>query len=67
MSKNPVISSHTEDEEMGFLLSGELQITVNNSVHGVELGDTIHWTSETPSQWENPGSGIARLLWIELK
>jgi transcriptional regulator with XRE-family HTH domain len=54
-------------EEMGYLLSGRLQMTVNGIVHKLRPGDIVYLTSEVPGQWKNPGPGVARLLWLKLK
>ncbi|MFH2219764.1 MAG: helix-turn-helix domain-containing protein [Pseudomonadota bacterium] len=54
-------------EEIGYLLSGKLQLKLEKSVHNVRSGDVIYFTSEIPSQWKNPGPGKARLLWIKIK
>jgi len=54
-------------EEIGYLLSGRLQMRLKKSVHTVNVGDVIYLESEIPSQWKNPGPGAARLLWIKVK
>ena len=54
-------------EEIGYLLSGKLQLKLEKSVYNVRPGDVIYFTSEIPSQWKNPGPGTARLLWIKIK
>ena len=54
-------------EEIGYLLSGKLQLKLEKSVYNVRPGDVIYFTSETPSQWKNPGPSTARLLWIKIK
>jgi transcriptional regulator with XRE-family HTH domain len=51
-------------EEVGYLLSGKLQMTVSNTTYTLKAGDSAHISSETPTQWENTGPGTARLLWI---
>lgn len=51
-------------EELGYVLSGRLQMNLPKSVHKLKPGDAIYLSAETPSQWMNPGPGIARLLWI---
>jgi len=51
-------------EELGYVLSGRLQMSLPHSVHKLKTGDAVHLTSETPSQWMNLGPGTARLLWI---
>jgi transcriptional regulator with XRE-family HTH domain/KaiC/GvpD/RAD55 family RecA-like ATPase len=54
-------------EEIGYLLSGKLQMRLEKSVHNLNAGDVVYLTSEMPSQWKNPGPGPARLLWIKVK
>jgi transcriptional regulator with XRE-family HTH domain/KaiC/GvpD/RAD55 family RecA-like ATPase len=54
-------------EEIGYLLSGKLQLKLEKSVYNVQAGDVIYFTTEIPSQWKNPGPGTARLLWIKIK
>ncbi len=54
-------------EEIGYLLSGKLQLKLEKAVYTVRTGDVIYLTTEMPSQWKNPGPGPARLLWIKVK
>lgn len=54
-------------EEVGYMLSGKLQIKLEKAVHTARAGDVIYLTSEMPTQWKNPGNSIARLLWIKIK
>ncbi|MFC1812127.1 helix-turn-helix domain-containing protein [Thermodesulfobacteriota bacterium] len=64
------LSSHFfihKGEEIGYLLSGKLQVKLDKSVHNARSGDVIYLTSEIPSQWKNPGPSTARLLWIKIK
>ncbi len=51
-------------EELGYMLAGRLQMNLPNSIHKLKAGDAIYLSTETPSQWVNPGPGTARLLWI---
>jgi transcriptional regulator with XRE-family HTH domain len=53
-------------EEMGYLISGKLQVFLNNASYDARAGDTIYLTSEVPTQWRNPGPGVAKLLWIKV-
>lgn len=53
-------------EEMGYVLSGKLQVTVRNTLHQISAGDVIYLTSDIPSQWENTGSTPAKLFWIKI-
>ena len=51
-------------DELGYLLNGVLQMTLNNIVHSINPGEVIHLDKESPSQWKNSGVETARLLWI---
>jgi len=53
-------------EEVGYLLSGKLQLKLEKAVHIVQTGDIVYLTSEMPSQWKNPGPGVAKLLWFKI-
>jgi len=54
-------------EEIGYLLSGRLQVKLEKAAYSLRSGDVIYLTSEMPTQWSNPGPGVARLLWIKVK
>jgi transcriptional regulator with XRE-family HTH domain/KaiC/GvpD/RAD55 family RecA-like ATPase len=54
-------------EEVGYLLSGKLQLKMENAVYNVQAGNLVYLTNEIPTQWVNPGSSTARLLWFKIK
>jgi transcriptional regulator with XRE-family HTH domain/KaiC/GvpD/RAD55 family RecA-like ATPase len=54
-------------EEIGYVLSGRLQMTVEKAVHKLRSGDVVYLASEMPTQWSNPGPGTAKLLWIKIR
>jgi transcriptional regulator with XRE-family HTH domain/KaiC/GvpD/RAD55 family RecA-like ATPase len=54
-------------EELGYVLSGKLQLKLQRAVHNARSGDIIYLTADMPSQWKNPGPGTARVLWIKVK
>lgn len=54
-------------EELGYLLSGRLEMSLVNSVLKLKSGDSVYLLSEIPSQWVNPGPGVARLLWMSVR
>jgi transcriptional regulator with XRE-family HTH domain len=54
-------------EEMGYLLSGELEVLIKNDHHTVRAGDVVYLVSEIPAEWKNPGPDLAKLLWIVSK
>ncbi|MFH0823656.1 MAG: helix-turn-helix domain-containing protein [Pseudomonadota bacterium] len=54
-------------EEMGYLISGKLNVTIEDVSYKLRAGDTIYLTTEIPEQWENPGPSLAKLLWVKLR
>ncbi|MDO9463048.1 MAG: cupin domain-containing protein [Deltaproteobacteria bacterium] len=54
-------------EEMGYVLSGKLEMVFRNAAYTVRAGDVIYLTTDMPSQWKNPGPNVAKLLWIKAK
>jgi transcriptional regulator with XRE-family HTH domain len=54
-------------QEFGYLLSGELHLTVNATDYTLKPGELIYLTSETPGQWVNAGQTTARMLWVKIK
>jgi transcriptional regulator with XRE-family HTH domain/KaiC/GvpD/RAD55 family RecA-like ATPase len=70
VSPNQNLPSHFfihKGEEIGYLLSGKLQLKLEKAVYTVRTGDVIYLTSEMPTQWRNPGPAVAKLLWIKIK
>jgi transcriptional regulator with XRE-family HTH domain len=64
------ISSHFfrhKGEEMGYVLSGEIEFVIDHAVHKAHPGDIIYFTSQIPSRWKNDGPEIGRILWIKIK
>lgn len=53
-------------EEFGFVLEGELQVTIQNSIKQLTAGDVVYLTRHIPSQWKNNGKTPAKLLWMKV-
>ena len=53
-------------EEFGYLLSGQLQVTISNAPQTVNAGDVVYLTRDMPTQWRNSGNQPATLLWLKL-
>ena len=67
---NKTLSSHFfihKGEEIGYVLTGRLQMKLDKAVYNLRPGDTVYLTSEMPSQWKNPGPAVAKLLWVKIK
>jgi transcriptional regulator with XRE-family HTH domain/KaiC/GvpD/RAD55 family RecA-like ATPase len=54
-------------EEMGYVLSGKLQLKLKKGVYTARAGDVIHLANDMPSQWRNPGPSAAKLIWLKVK
>lgn len=67
---NRTLTSHffiSKKEEFGYLISGELNVNIGNSIHTLRPGDSIYLATDIPSQWKNPGQDTALLLWVKLR
>jgi transcriptional regulator with XRE-family HTH domain/KaiC/GvpD/RAD55 family RecA-like ATPase len=65
-----ILQSHFfahKGEELGYLISGELQMKVGSETHTVRAGDVILLESHNPGQWKNIGVEPAKLLWIKIR
>jgi transcriptional regulator with XRE-family HTH domain len=51
-------------EEVGYMLGGELELTVNGSVYRLKPGDSFNFRSEEPHSYRNPGRKRALLVWV---
>ncbi len=54
-------------EEFGYVLNGELQVKIGNTVQNVIAGDVVYLTTDTPQQWKNKHREAARLIWLLIK
>lgn len=53
--------------ELGFLLSGQLEMIIDNQVYKVTPGDTIYLRKNIPGSWNNSSDRVAELLWLKFK
>ena len=54
-------------EEIGHLISGTIQMKLDQTLHEMNPGDTVYLTDNTPSLWINPGEEPARFFWIKFQ
>jgi transcriptional regulator with XRE-family HTH domain/KaiC/GvpD/RAD55 family RecA-like ATPase len=66
-TKLPVHFFAHKGEEIGYLLSGKLNLKLGRGIQVLSEGDTICLKSEIPQQWENKGAVPAKLLWLKIK
>jgi transcriptional regulator with XRE-family HTH domain len=53
-----------QGEEMGFVLEGELELTVAKKTFSVKKGDSFFFQSHLPHGYRNPGPVTAKILWV---
>src|ERR1700733_3709519 len=53
-----------QGEEMGFVLEGELELSVAKKTFNVKKGDSFFFLSHLPHGYRNPGSITAKILWV---
>lgn len=53
-----------EGEEVGFVIDGYIEITVDGATHLVGPGGSFFFKSELPHQYRNIGQTSARIIWV---
>jgi len=53
--------------ELGYLISGRLEMTINNQSVEIRAGDTVCLRKDTPGGWRNLSENTAELLWLKFK
>jgi transcriptional regulator with XRE-family HTH domain len=54
-------------EELLFIMSGRFEFEISGIVHELGAGDALHFRTEQPHAWRNPGTEAAVILWIALR
>lgn len=52
-------------KELGYLISGCLEMSVENHRYEIKPGDVIVLEKDTPDSWRNPDDTVAELLWLK--
>jgi transcriptional regulator with XRE-family HTH domain len=53
-----------QGEEMGYVLEGQLELTVDGKTVRLKPGDSFFFYSNLPHGYRNPGTVAARILWV---
>lgn len=53
-----------DGEEVGFVIDGYIEITVDNETHLVGPGGSFFFCSELPHRYRNIGTTTARIVWV---
>jgi transcriptional regulator with XRE-family HTH domain len=51
-------------EEVGYVLEGELELTVNGNLYRLKAGDSFNFRSEEPHGHRNPGKARTVVIWV---
>jgi transcriptional regulator with XRE-family HTH domain len=54
-------------EQLLLVLEGRLSVDVAGAHYEVETGDTLHYPTDLPHHWHNPGPAPARAVWWWLR
>jgi electron transfer flavoprotein alpha subunit len=57
----PVAYKH-EGEEFIYVMEGSLELTLDNKVHNLKVGESMHYNSEIPHKLRNKGNETTRCL-----
>ena len=53
-----------QGEEVGYVMEGQLELTINSKVHLLSAGDSFYFPSDLPHEYRNPGKIRMRAIWI---
>lgn len=51
-------------EEVGYVIEGEIELTVGDETMTLRAGDSFNFRSEKPHSYRNAGVSVARIVWI---
>lgn len=54
-------------EEVLLVLEGEMQVDVAGEQYRLDAGDTLHYPTDRPHEWHNPGAEPARAVWFTVR
>ncbi len=54
-------------EELGYLIKGNVRMTVAGQSYELASGDTVYLLKDTPGSWHNTAETTAELLWLKFK
>ncbi len=54
-------------EELGYLVTGRLEMVIDNHIHQINPGDTVFLPKDIPGQWCNTSEVVSELLWFKVK
>ena len=61
-SSGDELYSH-EGEEAGYVVEGQLELTIESELYSLEEGDSFHFVSSRPHRYRNPGESRTVVIW----
>ena len=56
-----------DGEELVFVLEGSMEFEVDGQDYRLAEGDSVHFRTDRPHRWRNPGKRPARAVWMALR
>ncbi len=53
-----------EGEEMGYVIEGQVELTVEGVTYLAEAGDSFFFRSNLAHSYRNPGDTVSRVIWV---
>lgn len=53
-----------QGEEVGYILEGQIELTVGDRAYTLRRGDTFHFPSDSAHGYRNLGTTTARIFWV---
>jgi len=53
-----------QGEEIGYVLKGEFEITIDQETYHLKEGDSFFFESHLPHSWKNIGTEVVKIIWF---
>ena len=53
-----------QGEATGYLIEGEIELTIDGEVYQMSAGDSFFYKAYLPNSYRNTGSKVARIIWV---
>lgn len=53
-----------QGEATGYLIEGEIELTIDGEVYHMSAGDSFFYKAYLPNSYRNTGSKVARIIWV---